>query len=496
MNLKTILDNTSRVSSFGSLDKDITSLTVDSRAVTPGCLFAAIRGEKADGHDFIDIAREAGAAAILAEKDTPELYRDTWLRAPDTRQAIAEAADVFYGFPSDELLLSGITGTNGKTTTAFLLHHLLESARGRAGLIGTVKYLLGDGEAEPASHTTPDWITVQRLLRTMRDNGCAAAAMEVSSHAIHQKRVAGLRFNTVIFTNLTQDHLDYHGTMEEYFLAKAALVEHLLLQGGKKKPTLVVNTDDTYGRRLAKMYDGKLRIVTFGMGVGVDFRVSDLRAGMRDTSFQLEARGRKFLVKMPLIGRFNVYNALGAVAAAWAMDLNLREAVNALANAPQIPGRLQSIAENKPFRVFVDYAHTPDALENALKTLKDLGPRRIITVFGCGGDRDRRKRPIMGAVSEGTSAYTILTNDNPRSEEPAEIIAEIRAGMRGTNHEVIEDRKAAIQRAISLAGGGDIVLIAGKGHELGQTAKGVTNPFDDVSVTRSLLRAWTLPERL
>ncbi len=494
MKLSDILDGVSRVSSYGPTDHEISSLTVDSREVKEGTLFAAIRGEKVDGHDFIGRACDGGVSAIMAQKDVPQLFRGTWLQVPDSRKAIAEAADVYYGRPSDDMLVCGITGTNGKTTTAFLLHHLMAAAKGRCGLIGTVQYDTGNGP-ENSSHTTPDWIKLQRLLSEMRTNGCAGAAMEVSSHALMQHRVHGIRFDAAVFTNLTQDHLDYHGTMEDYFMAKAAFFEHLTLQGGKKKPAAVINSEDMYGQRLIKMYEGKLNVVKFGMSLANDFRANDIQMSVQGTQFKLEARGRTFLVRIPLIGRFNVYNALQAIASMWAMGFNLRETIASIARAPQIPGRMQSVAENKPFRVFVDYAHTPDALDNALRTLRDLQPRRLITVFGCGGDRDRTKRPKMGAVSERYSTYTILTSDNPRSEDPEEILADIRTGLRGENHEFIVDRREAIARAISLARGGDIVLIAGKGHEQGQIFAKETLPFDDVKVTQSVLREWKLPER-
>lgn len=494
MNLKEILDGVGRVSTHGPLDKEITALTVDSREVQDGTLFAAIRGEKADGHDFIETARKRGASAIMAERDVPELYRDTWLRVPDSRKGIAEAADTYYGRPSDDMLVCGITGTNGKTTTAFLLHHLLTESKGRCGLIGTVKYDTGLGP-QPATHTTPDWIAVQRLFSEMRANGCPAVAMEVSSHALHQSRVHGIRFDAGIFSNLTQDHLDYHGTMDDYFMAKAGLFEHMVQQGGPKKPSAIINSEDPYGRRLVQMFEGKLNIVKYGMGMTADFRATDMRTQVTGTQFTLEARGRTFLVRLPLIGRFNVYNALAAIASAWALGLNLREAIANLARAPQVPGRMQSVAENKPFRVFVDYAHTPDALENALKTLKDLDPRRIITVFGCGGDRDRTKRPKMGAVSERLSHHSIVTSDNPRSEDPDKIISEIRAGMTSDRVESIVDRKEAITKAIGLAGGGDVVLIAGKGHEQGQIFATETRQFDDVRTAQNVLREWTLPDR-
>ncbi len=494
MNLKTIIEGIGRVSTFGDLDHEITGLTVDSREVKEGTLFAAIRGEKVDGHDFIGTARANGAAAILAEDDVPQLHRQTWLTVPDSRKAIAEAADTFYGEPSDALQVAGITGTNGKTTTAFIIQYLIAAASGRCGLIGTVQYDTGLGP-QPSSHTTPDWITVQRLLSEMKANGCRGAAMEVSSHALQQHRVHGIRFDAAVFTNLTQDHLDYHGTMENYFMAKAAFFEHLTLQGGSKKPSMVVNAEDTYGRRLIKMYGDKLKIVKYGMGLQCDFRAGDLRAGVKGTQFTLEARGRSYLVRLPLIGRFNVYNALAAISTLWALGYNLRETLTNLASLPQVPGRMQAITGQKQFRVFVDYAHTPDALENALKTLRDLQPRRIITVFGCGGDRDKTKRPLMGAVSEALSTWSILTSDNPRSEDPMAILHDIKAGLRGTSHEIIPDRRAAIERAISAAGEGDIVLIAGKGHEQGQIFATGTQPFDDVAVAGSILRNYRPPEK-
>ena len=412
------------------------------------------------------------------------------------RKGIAEAADTWYGRPSDALPVAGVTGTNGKTTTGFLLQHLIAAARGRCGLIGTVQYDTGAGP-RPATHTTPDWIALQQLLAEMRDGGCAGAAMEVSSHALQQSRVHRVRFDTAIFTNLTQDHLDYHGSMEAYFMAKAAFFDHLTTQGGNKKPVMVVNSDDPWGRKLLRQYEGKVPAVKFGLSQQADFRASDIRVSMQGTQFKMAARGRTFLVHIPLIGRFNVFNTMAALAAAWSLGLNLREAVAGMARAPQVPGRMQNVAEGKSFRVFVDYAHTPDALENALKTLRDLQPRRLISVFGCGGDRDRTKRPKMGAVSEALSDWTILTSDNPRSEDPESILADIRTGMRGTSAESITERRTAIEKAIGLAGSGDIVLIAGKGHEQGQIIAGAAVlPFDDVKEAQRALRDRSLPERV
>ena len=498
MNVKELIEEVQRCRAYGPLDREIGAVTVNSRAVREGTLFAAIRGETTDGHDYIGSALEAGASAILAEQDVPELFRGTWVQVPDSRRGIAELADAFHGRPSDHMMVAGVTGTNGKTTTAFILQHLVNRARGRCGLIGTVHYDTGLGH-KPSSHTTPDWIAVQELLAEMRSHDCKGVAMEVSSHALAQKRVHGIRFDAAIFTNLTQDHLDYHGTMEDYFLAKASFFDHLIEQGGPKKPAAIINIDDSWGRRLARSLDGKLNVVRFGMGNQADFRATGLRISMQGTQFSMTARGREFLVRTPYIGRFNVYNVLGALAAAWSMDLNLREAVAGMAEAPQIPGRMQNVAEAKPFRVYVDYAHTPDALENALRTVRELEPRSIITVVGCGGDRDRTKRPLMGAVAEQHSTWTILTSDNPRSEKPEDILAEIATGMQGERFEVIPDRRAAIARAIELAGaragGGDVVLIAGKGHEQGQIFADRIEPFDDVKVAHDILRNWVMPER-
>jgi len=312
--------------------------------------------------------------------------------------------------------------------------------------------------------------------------------MEVSSHALDQHRVSGIEFDAAVFTNLTQDHLDYHGTMEDYFLAKAKLFEHLQGQREKRRATGIVNFDDPSGRRLAALCRDKLRVVTFGVGFGADFRIGDIQTTMAGSSFTLEVKGRTFLVRLPLIGRFNVFNAVGALAAVNAMDFNLRETVGNLMKSPQVPGRMQSVGTQKSFRVFVDYAHTPDALENALRTLRGLQPARIITVFGCGGDRDAKKRPLMGAAAGELSDIAILTSDNPRSEDPEKILGDIAAGMSRGNHIKITDRDEAIGQAIELAGEGDIVLIAGKGHEAEQVFADRTVPFDDVRVAATHLK--------
>jgi UDP-N-acetylmuramoyl-L-alanyl-D-glutamate--2,6-diaminopimelate ligase len=395
----------------------------------------------------------------------------------DSRVALAAAAALWHQRPSEKLRVAGVTGTNGKTTTTFLLHALIEKARHRAGMLGTVHYDLGD-TIEPATHTTPESLEIQGLLARMRDADCRGVAMEVSSHALSQHRVDSVAFDAAIFTNLTQDHLDYHRTMEAYFESKASLGE-LLCRQTKKKPVFVINKDDGYGQRLIRRFRDRLPLITYGMSVGSDFRATRIAADRNGTRFELEAKGRTFLVRLPLIGRYNVYNAMAALAATKAMGLNLRESVRHLETIPQIPGRLEAIHHRGGFQVYVDYAHTPDALENVLQILRDLSPRRLICVFGCGGNRDRGKRALMGQAAERFSDYAVLTSDNPRTESPAAILEDITKGFRGQAYQIVEDRAKAIREALSLAQEGDIVLIAGKGHEAEQQFADHTIAFDD-----------------
>jgi UDP-N-acetylmuramoyl-L-alanyl-D-glutamate--2,6-diaminopimelate ligase len=413
-----------------------------------------------------------------------------WLVAKHPRRAMADAAAIVHGHPSRRLRVAGVTGTNGKSTVAFLIHHLMKSSMRRAGLIGTVRY--DDGiESTKASHTTPESADLQQWLARMVENQCGGVAMEVSSHALAQERVRAIDFDAAIFTNLTQDHLDFHGTMEAYFDAKALLFDQIAGQTAKK-PVAVVNIDDPAGRRLAARLGDRVRVTRYGLGPGSEFRASNIRSDPAGTTYQLEVGSRKLLVRLPLIGRFNVANSLAALAAAVACGLNLREAVAHLALAPQVPGRLENVADKRPFRVLVDYAHTPDALENALATLRDLGPRRLLTVFGCGGDRDRGKRPRMGAIAERLSDFTFLTSDNPRTENPSAILDEIKAGFQGPAFQVVPDRAEAIARAIDAAQDGDIVLIAGKGHEDYQIFADRTIEFDDRRVARRCLESKSL----
>ncbi len=486
MILRDIIPYLDKPAVSGSLDTDITGFAYDSRLIGPGIAFVAIRGTHADGHDFIDKAIELGAAAIIAERAPADDCTVPWVHVRHSRTALAQAAATLNGFPAKGLTIAGITGTNGKTTTAFLLHHLFNSAQMRSGLLGTVYYELGDGEHVPASHTTPESLEIQGLLAGMRANGCRACVMEVSSHALDQDRIYGLPFAAAIFTNLTQDHLDYHGTMEKYFEAKVRLFQ--ITADSSKRSALIINGDDSWGRKLAQRFEHTGRVVRFGFGVGCEYRAINVRYDMSGTTFELEAKGRSFLVRLPLIGDFNVYNALGALAAAQGVGLNLREAIKSLQNAPQVPGRMERVSENSRFQVFVDYAHTPDGLENALRTARALRPRRLITVFGCGGDRDRTKRAKMAAAAEAGSDICVLTSDNPRTEDPQQILDDAKAGFaRPQKHAIIMDRREAIQTAMQNAWDGDLVLIAGKGHEDYQDIQGKKHPFDDRKIARFFL---------
>lgn len=465
---------------------EISSLCYDSRAAVPGCLFFALGGAKMDGNAFVKDAIAKGASAVISEHPLPDCHIPV-AQVLSARQAMADVAATFYENPSDKLRCVGVTGTNGKTTAAFLVKHICDSVMLRCGLIGTIRYVAG-GETLPAARTTPESVDLQKLLGSMCDGGDRAVAMEVSSHAIVQQRVRNIRWDAAIFTNLTQDHLDYHKSMDAYFDAKAALFDAMFKQPGKRGKA-VINLDDRYGGFLLERIPKVIKPITYGQAVRADFRASDIRFDLNGTRFQLEAKGRQYLVRTPLIGMFNVYNTVAAIAAASAVGIEIRKAVLAMAEAPQVPGRLERVSGKRSFQVFVDYAHTDDALSNVLKTLRDLSPRRIITVFGCGGDRDRAKRPLMARAVEAYSDHAIITSDNPRNEKPETILNDIRSAMRGHAHETIEDRSLAIQRAIQVAGANDIVLIAGKGHEDYQEIAGTKLPFDDARIARRAIEA-------
>ncbi|WP_035612175.1 UDP-N-acetylmuramoyl-L-alanyl-D-glutamate--2,6-diaminopimelate ligase [Haloferula sp. BvORR071] len=488
MILRDLIAALDRPLATGPLDVEIQAVTADSRMVGPGTIFVAVRGHQQDGRKFIPMALENGAAAIIADSasETGHPEEVPYIHISDTRSALAVIAGQLAGQPSKKFKLAGVTGTNGKTTTAFLLHHLMKRVWHRAGLLGTV--LLDDGEEVKAANlTTPGPVELNRLLASMVDHGCRGAAMEVSSQGLDQQRVHGIAFDAAIFTNLTQDHLDYHGTMEAYAAAKFAWFETLIADPLGKKPVAVVNTDDGYGEKLVVQIGDRLPVIRFGFNVHCDFRANNLKQSARGMEFELTAKGKSFLVRAPLIGRFNVYNLLGALAAASAMKISMRDAVAAVAEAPQVPGRMEHCGTRDGISVFVDYAHTPDALENACRTLKELNPSRLITVFGCGGDRDKAKRPLMAKAASTYSDACILTSDNPRSEDPEDILKDIEAGMGTSRYRSVVDRAEAIRIAIHAAGKGDIVLIAGKGHEPYQQFADKTIDFDDRREARKAL---------
>ncbi len=459
-------------------ETEITALAYDDRRVAPGTLFFCVPGFTRDGHDFAPDAGARGAAALVVERPldlgVPEVV------VPSVRAAMGPAAARFHGDPTAELDVVGITGTNGKTTTAFLVRALLEAAGRQCGLLGTVTSFVG-GEERAVTRTTAEAIDLQRDFRAMRDGGDAACAMEVSSHALELERVAGTRFAAALFTNLTQDHLDFHPTMEDYFLAKRRLF-------AATPGVSIVNVDDPYGRRLAAELD---EVVTFAIDHDADWRATELESGFEGSRFTALTPEGPVALRTPLPGRFNVSNVLGAAAAVRALGVPLTAIAAALPQAGRVPGRFEPVDEGQPFAVLVDYAHTPDSLENVLSAARPLAAgHRVLCVFGCGGDRDRGKRPLMGEISARLADRTIVTSDNPRSEQPDAIVDEILAGV-DTGDVVAEvDRRAAIAQAIAEARPGDVVVIAGKGHEQGQElADGRKIPFDDVTVAREALRS-------
>ena len=490
MQLSLLLSRVATREVRGAPDVEITSICYDSRQAQPGALFVAMPGDHTDGHAYLQAAVDRGAAAVVVERwpEEPLAGFVPCVLVENSRVALAALAAFFYHQPALRLKLAGVTGTNGKTTTTYLLKHICERAVLRCGLIGTVRYEIAD-EVQPSPHTTPESLDTQELLARMRDAGCKAAVMEVSSHAIAQGRVLGLEFDAAVFTNLTQDHLDFHGDLQNYFETKASLFTQFLPAQLKKRAVAVINSDDRYGLELCSRLPKTTRLITYGVGNRADFRASNFKTELAGTSYQLDALDRSFLVRLPLIGKFNIYNSLAALGAATALGVPLRAAVLALATAPSVPGRLELVPAKRNFQVYVDYAHTDDALHNVLRTLRELNPHRLIVVFGCGGDRDRAKRPLMGRAAEQWSDHAIVTSDNPRTEDPAAIARDIEKGFQNQKYEVILDRRAAIERAIELAGSRDIVLIAGKGHEDYQEFATVTLPFDDVQVARAAIEA-------
>jgi len=494
MKIKEIITNLDNAIASGNLDTVVEFITSDSREVKPGSAFVAVKGS-VDGSKFIDQAIADGAVLIVAERaaSAEQEEKVAWVHVKNSTVALASIADSFFGNPSQQLKVIGVTGTNGKTTSTYLMHHVMKDIWRRAGLIGTIKFDNGESEYV-ATHTTPAAVALHGLLRQMVDNTCRGVAMEVSSHGLEQKRVGAVRFDVGVFSNLTQDHLDYHGTMQSYFEAKMELFEMMIASKAaaapedRYKPVAVINSDDLYGQKIIKTIGERMPVWTYGMGAHSDFKFSGIRQTFKGTSFQLDARGKSYLVKVPLIGKFNVYNVVSSITACAAAGMKVRDIVKALEEAPQVPGRMENIGNVNGMSVFVDYAHTPDALANACVTMKELEPRKLITVFGCGGDRDNEKRPLMGEAAAKNSDFCIVTSDNPRSEDPERIIKMVEAGMKGKKYQAITDRAEAIESAVKIGRSGDLVLIAGKGHETYQQFATETIDFDDRAVARRVLR--------
>lgn len=477
-------------------DPEITAVGCDSRAVIPGSLFAAVRGVRADGHDHLEAAARAGASACLLRDPRPG-FGMVRVRVADPEAALGRAAAAFHGHPSRALRVVGITGTNGKTTTAYLIQHLLAEAGVRTGRLGTISYAFPRGE-EPAPLTTPDAPALQAALARMRDEGAGAVVMEVSSHALARQRVEGCSFACAVFTNLSQDHLDYHGNMDAYSEAKRSFFTRYAAEA-----PAVLNAEDPYGRLLAAAVGE--RAVTYGLEAGdVRLAVEELGPqGLRGTVLYPGGRAR---VRTPLAGAFNARNAACALATAHALGLDVPRAASALAHAPRVPGRLEAVeaVPGQGIHVFVDYAHTPDALERVLEAVRGVGPRRLLCVFGCGGDRDRGKRPLMAAAAARGSDALVLTADNSRSEDTGAILDAVEAGLPpgwrrverweelgdgSRRYARVPDRAEAIRWAVRAAGPGDAVLIAGKGHETTQTLGDRVFPFDDRAEARAALAA-------
>ncbi len=471
---------------YPSLETEITGIAYDSRKVEAGNIFVALKGLKDDGKNYIQEVKEKGAVAIATEEkiDTPLPL----ILVSDCRLALAQLAANFYGHPSEELLLIGVTGTNGKTTVTYLIESILNSAGEKTALLGTINYRIGK-EVFSSGLTTPESADLQRILAEIREKNIKNVIMEVSSHALSQKRIYGCNFDIAIYTNLSPEHLDFHQTMENYFLAKTKLFTEMSSGVKKNFPKFaIINLDCPWGEKIIDLV--KIPVITYSIKKKSDFRADEIKLEEKGISFILTTPQGKYSVYLPLLGKYNISNALAALAATNALGIDLEKIIPALGRVNSIPGRLERIDLGQPFAIVVDYAHTPDALKNVLVTLGELKKGQIITVFGCGGDRDRSKRPLMGEIAAQLSDKVIITTDNPRSEKPEKIALDIEVGIRRIgkdNYQVILDRKEAIKEALLRAGADDLVLVAGKGHENYQIFAGHTIHFSDKEVVAELL---------
>lgn len=465
---------------------EISGLDYDSRRIQPGFAFFAFPGENVDGHDFVPQARAAGASVVVSGRPRPGGDPGEWVQVKHGRRALAQAARGFYEAPDETIKLIGITGTNGKTTTAFLIDELLRSAGLKTGRFGTINYRLGD-QLEEAVNTTPESLDLVRLLSRLREMSADYAVLEASSHALELGRIYGLRFEAAIFTNLTQDHLDFHGTMERYGAAKGRLFEGA---GGPAPRFSILNLDDPWGRRYQQFPAEET--VTYALRRKADLTAKDIESDFDGLRFRIVGRGLDLPIRSRLLGRFNVYNLLAAAACGSALGLDAKALRRGLEAAETAPGRFETVRAGQSFLVAVDYAHTDDALRNLIRAAKRIAPRggKVLTVFGCGGDRDRAKRPLMGAAAGELSDRVILTSDNPRMEDPLRILADAEVGLQRVEANYLRepDRRSAIRKALLEAGPNDVVLIAGKGHETYQQVGKEKLPFDDRQTARELLQ--------
>ncbi|UHA75811.1 UDP-N-acetylmuramoyl-L-alanyl-D-glutamate--2,6-diaminopimelate ligase [Paenibacillus sp. 481] len=475
----------------GEGQTEIRGLVVDSRKVTAGALFVCISGNALDGHQYAEQAIAQGAAALVVERLLP--VQAPQIIVKDARHALAVLADAFYESPSQELSLIGVTGTNGKTTTTYLIEKILNDANKRAGVIGTIETRY-NGQSFPMSGTTPNALELQHSLRNMVNEGVQAVAMEVSSHALVQGRVKGCRFRAAVFTNLTQDHLDYHGSMESYREAKGLFFSRLgntFAANEAERSYAVLNADDAAAAPFDEMTAAET--ITYGLSEQADIYADNIRITAKGTSFTVHTFKGSTSIQLRMVGKFNVYNALAAIAVGLIEGVELEQIRNSLEEVPGVDGRVEPVEAGQPFSVIVDYAHTPDGLENVLSTVKEFAEGRVLCVFGCGGDRDRTKRPLMGKISARYADYSFVTSDNPRTEEPNGILLDIEAGLQElgidqNRYELIVDRRAAITKAIEMASPKDVVLIAGKGHETYQLIGKETFDFDDRIVAKEAIR--------
>ncbi|VGO19680.1 UDP-N-acetylmuramoyl-L-alanyl-D-glutamate--2,6-diaminopimelate ligase [Pontiella sulfatireligans] len=484
MKLTQLLENVTTLDVKGSTEVEVGGLAYDSREVKLGWLFVAVAGHQVDGTEFITQALSNGAAVVVSENDLDLGAGAVHVQVPRARRALAEIANAYYGDLSRRMTVVGVTGTNGKTTTTYMIRDLLRDGGFLPGLIGTVAYEIGE-RSIPASRTTPEAPDLHAMFRQMKEAGCDAAVMEVSSHAIAQQRVHGIDFNISVFTNLTHDHLDYHKDMDSYFNVKAELFQ---MMERRHDRSAVINIDDPWGRKMLEDRKFDAEVVTYGFSQEAMVSASNAKVNVKGTNFNVSTPWGKARIHMQLLGRFNIHNTLAALAVGGLCGIDLQRMIRTLEAVASIPGRLELVANRKHKRVFVDYAHTDDALKNVLSTLREICKGKLYVVFGCGGNRDRGKRSKMGRMASELADYSIITSDNPRNEEPGAIVSEIIEGFAGQDRfEVVLDRREAIEKGLQKTGRKDILLIAGKGHETYQEANGTIVPFDDRETVREII---------